>query len=60
MHQPNVSLLAGVLASPVAGSVKSTQLEILGYSCLLWGLSLVPGVLGIFGPIYLVGPALPF
>jgi protoheme IX farnesyltransferase len=49
---------AGVPVSPVAGSIKGTRREILGYSCLLWGLSLVPGLIGMFGPVYLVGAAL--
>ena len=49
---------AGVPVSPVAGSIQRTRREIVGYSCLLWGLSLVPAFTGFFGPLYRVGAAL--
>jgi protoheme IX farnesyltransferase len=49
---------ARVPVSPVKRGIKAAQREIMVYSCLLWGLSLVPGALGLFGPVYLLGAIL--
>ncbi len=46
---------ARVPVTPVKRGIKAAQKEIMAYSCLLWGLSLVPGAFGLFGPVYLLG-----